>query len=116
MPVQLLPPVLYHVDLETLAHLPDDAEFYASFGPVSPAHLYVMVPELRDYVIHRSYSLHGSWQGTLGCDKHQAEPLEFRRVDQDAICPGCHHRNGNHPTCERYRWLTVQCGGEHVKL
>ncbi len=106
---------LYHISLDELQNLPDGANFYASFSPTSAAFKYVMGPELRDYVIHRSHFVNGSWAGDLTCSGlHNLDNIE--QSEPHSVCPNCHHLNENHPQCQSFSWLTVLCGGRHVKL
>lgn len=104
--------MLQHISLEQLQGLKNGEKFYASFSPTSPAYEYEMVEDVRSYVTYRSHLVTGSWQGNKGC------PVVCRAVGvkgEDGICPGCHHRVGNHPNCEQHEGLKVLCRGIHVR-
>lgn len=106
---------LHHISLEVLQGLPDGEEFFATFSPTSVAHRYEMVDELRKHVNHRAHEVHGAWQGDRGCTgSHNFEGGAFK-LSANEICPNCHHRAGNHPECELFSWITVLCGGQHVR-
>lgn len=104
-----------HLTLDRLQRLPDGSEFFACFTSYAPSHLYVMSPELRDFVTHRAHLVFGSFEGDRSCGPACGD-FSQDRGHRDEVCPSCHHLNRNHPECGQFSWMTVLCGNVHLRL